>query len=60
MSSQPIKDLVTTLRDMRTPLAVAAADRIEYLEARVAILDRCNAKIDCISRREAMQQKDGS
>lgn len=30
------------------------ADRIEYLEARVAILDRCSACVDCLSRGEAM------
>lgn len=37
-----------------------AADRIEYLEARVAILDLCSQRIDCLVRGEAMKQKDGS
>lgn len=36
------------------------ADRIEYLEARVAILDFCCSRVDCLVRGEAMDQKEGS
>jgi hypothetical protein len=39
--SQPSNDLVTTLRDMRTPLAVAAAARIEELEGALQEVSGC-------------------
>lgn len=34
--------------------------KITELEARVAILDFCSSRIDCLVRGEAMKQKDGS
>lgn len=36
------------------------ASRIEHLEARVAILDFCCSRVDCLVRGEAMDQKEGS
>jgi hypothetical protein len=58
MSSQPNSELDSEKLRIALAQRDMAEARIQELEAKVAILDRCNEHVECLCRGDVMDMKD--